>query len=160
MELTTKQSRSKIRTTLTFLTALLLLTGCMSMSRDQGADDAAYAPVGETNIVTNEPYYPVDFRDLLIPGELAWNREKSVSINTASFTGGILSFNGRVEVNSLTDLFINSMKKDGWNITGTVKSRNVLLAFIKPQASCMINIAEGGTLGKTEVTIYIAHTNG
>jgi hypothetical protein len=152
-------TRQMIRVFLPLLVALLLLAGCMPMGSDQGAADTGHTSAATTSAVTNEPYYPVDFRDLLIPGELEWNREKSVSINTASFTGGILNFNGRVEVNSLTDFFINGMKKDGWEVTGSVKSRDVLLAFIKPQSSCMIKIAEGGTLGKTEVTVYIAHTN-
>jgi len=151
--------RATLRIVLSLMSALMLLTGCMPMGSDQGTADTGHTSTATTGAVSNEPYYPVDFRDLLIPGELEWNREKSVSINTASFTGGILNFSGRVEVNSLTDFFINGMKKDGWNVTGSVKSRDVLLAFIKPQSSCMIKIAEGGTLGKTEVTVYIAHTN-
>jgi hypothetical protein len=154
-----KQNLSTIRAILPLLAALLLLAGCMPMDSDQGATEVGHSPAAATNMVTNEPYYPVDFRDLLVPGELEWNREKSVSINTASFNGGILNFSGRVEVNSLTDFFLNGMKKDGWNVTGTVKSKDVLLAFIKSQASCMIKIVEGGTLGKTDVTVYIAHTN-
>ncbi len=159
MKKQTRLNRPTLRIVLSLFAVLLLLAGCLPMDSDQGAADAGHTSVDTTNTVTNEPYYPVDFRDLLIPGELEWNREKSVSINTASFTGGILTFNGRVEVNSLTDFFINGMKKDGWTVTGTVKSKDVLLAFIKPQASCMIKIVEGGTLGKTEVIVYIAHTN-
>jgi hypothetical protein len=154
-----KPNPSTLRIFLSFMSVLMLLTGCMPMGSDQGTSDTGHTSAASASAVSNEPYYPVDFRDLLIPGELEWNREKSVSINTASFTGGILNFSGRVEVNSLTDFFINGMKKDGWEVTGSVKSRDVLLAFIKPQSSCMIKIAEGGTLGKTEVTVYIAHTN-
>ena len=160
MKINPKSFRSTLHVILTLSALLLLLSGCLPMDSDQGSADAGHTQAASTETVTSEPYYPADFRDLSIPGELEWNREKSVSINTASFTGGILNFSGRVEVNSLTDFFINSMKKDGWNVTGTVKSRDVLLAFIKPQASCMIKIVEGGTLGKTEVTVYIAHTNG
>jgi len=159
MKMHPKSLRRTLRASVALSLLLLLLTGCPPMGSDQGTTDGGHAPAATTDSVTSEPYYPADFRDLLIPGELEWNREKSVSINTASFTGGILNFSGRVEVNSLTDFFINGMKKDGWNVTGTVKSRDVLLAFIKPQASCMIKIVEGGTLGKTEVTVYIAHTN-
>jgi hypothetical protein len=156
---TSQPHRHTLQTVLLLLVSLLFLTGCQPLDSRETAD-AGHAPANSSNMVTTEPYYPVDFRDLLIPGELEWNREKSVSINTSSFNGGILTFSGRVEVNSLTDFFINGMKKDGWSITGSVKSRDVLLAFIKENSSCMIKIVEGGALGKTEVTVYIAHTNG
>jgi hypothetical protein len=158
MSKTSQPHRRLLQIVLPLLVTLLFLTGCLPMDSQETAD--GHAPAKTSNMVTTEPYYPVDFRDLLIPGELEWNREKSVSINTSSFNGGILTFSGRVEVNSLTDFFINGMKKDGWSITGSVKSRDVLLAFIKENSSCMIKIAEGGALGKTEVTVYIAHTNG
>ena len=144
------------------ITALITLTGCvLPFDGNQGGADSSHATpaTSAASVVGSEPYYPSDFRDLLIPGELEWKRDKSVSINTESFTGGILNFTGRVEVNSLTEFFINGMKKDGWQTIGTVKSENVLLAFIKDKSSCMIKIDEGGTLGKTEASIFITHKN-
>lgn len=142
------------------IAALFSLAGCLPMDGDQGSGDSSHAPAAPASTAKSaEPYNPVDFRDLLIPGELEWQRDRSVSINTDSFTGGVLNFTGRVEVNSLTEFFINGMKKDGWAVIGSVKSENVLLAFVKEKASCLIKIDEGGTLGKTEVNIYITHKN-
>ncbi|MBU0482309.1 MAG: hypothetical protein KKG47_14550 [Proteobacteria bacterium] len=140
------------------LAAFITLSGCMHTGATTGSEDGHETAVKETAI-QNEPYYPVDYKDLLIPGELIWNREKSMSINTASFSGGILNFAGRVEVNSLTDFFINSMKKDGWEMTGSIKAKDVMLAFVKENGSCLIRIFEGYTLGKTEIVIYITHKN-
>lgn len=149
------------RLTLLTCAGLFFLAGCLPLDGSQSPSDAGHAAAATAaaTTATSEPYSPADFRDLLIPGELEWQRDKSVSINTESFTGGILNFSGRVEVNSLTEFFVNAMKKDEWTMIGSVKSENVLLAFIKEKASCMIKIDEGGTLGKTAVNVYITHKN-
>lgn len=162
MNRTTRPTKPFGRLAALTLAALIFLTGCLPMDSDQGSADKSHAPATSTataNVVGSEPYYPADFRDLLIPGELEWRRNKSVSINTDSFTGGVLNFTGRVEVNSLTEFFINGMKKDGWTLIGSMKADNVLLAFIKDKSSCLIKVDEGGALGKTEVNIYITHKN-
>lgn len=141
------------------VTILLLLNGCASMNSSENSADVGHDKEVAATTVEFEPYYPADFRDLLIPGELVWSREKSVTLNTNSFNGGILNFTGRVEVTSLMEFFSNSMKNDGWSSVGSLKSKNVLLAFTKENSSCMIRIEEGGPIGKTEVSIYIANSN-
>lgn len=138
--------------------ALLMLGGCLPLNSSEATADNGHA--AETLAkVEFEPYYPADFGDLKIPGELIWNLEKSVVLNTSSFKGGSLNFTGRVEVNSLMEFFSNSMKNDGWNSVGSLKSKNVLLAFTKGDSSCMIKITDGGPIGKTDVNIYIVYSN-
>ncbi len=144
---------------LTLVAAFFMLSGCLPLNSSEGTAEDGHENVTTTTTVEFEPYYPSDFRDLLIPGELLWNREKSVTLNTASFNGGILNFNGRVEVTSLMEFYTNSMKNDGWTSVGAIRSKNVLLAFTKENSSCMIKIEEGGPLAKTEVNIYIANSN-
>lgn len=162
---TTSPTKTLGRLALMAAFTLICLTGCLPMDGGQGADDGHAPPVasGATSApagpASAEPYSPADFSDLLIPGELEWRRDKSLSINTESFTGGVLNFTGRVEVNSLTEFFLNGMKKDGWTVIGTVKSENVLMAFIKEKTSCLIKIDDGGTLSKTEVNIYTTRKN-
>ncbi|MBU0674781.1 MAG: hypothetical protein KJ950_09085 [Proteobacteria bacterium] len=142
------------------LVPLLLAGGCLPITSGETLprEEAMPATGGESVMISAEPYYTQDFKDILIPSELEWRRDRSVSINTASFTGGILFFSGRVEVNSLTEFFINSMQQNGWQVTGTVKSKDVLLSYIKESGTCMMRIFEGGTLGKTDVFIYVTHT--
>ncbi|MEN8134227.1 MAG: hypothetical protein ABFS18_01655 [Thermodesulfobacteriota bacterium] len=139
--------------------ALFMLGGCLPLNSSEAPANAGHDMATTTTTVEFEPYYPSDFRDLLIPGELIWSREKSVTLNTDSFNGGILNFSGRVEVTSLMEFFTNSMKNDGWTSVGSLKSKDVLLAFTKDNSSCMIKIIEGGPIGKTEVFIYIAKSN-
>ena len=144
---------------ITIVIGLFMLSGCLPMNSSEATAESGHDAATAPATVEFEPYYPSDFRDLLIPGELVWSREKSVALNTDSFNGGILHFNGRVEVTSLMEFFANSMKNDGWASVGSMKSKNVLLAFTKEKSSCMIRIMEGGPIGKTEVSIYIANSN-
>lgn len=162
MNKTTRSNKPAGLLSLLTFAGLFFLAGCLPMDGDQVSTESGHTPAANSttaSVVGSEPYSPADFRDLLVPGELEWQRDKSVSINTESFTGGVLNFSGRVEVNSLTEFFLNGMKKDGWTVLGSVKSDNVLLAFAKDKASCLIKIDEGGSLGKTEVNIYVTHKN-
>ncbi|MDH3392498.1 MAG: hypothetical protein OEL66_00710 [Desulfobulbaceae bacterium] len=139
---------------------LFAMSGCAEMNLGGPSADVTPTPAAtssdEPAISENQPYYPTDFNDLLIPGELTWNRDKSMSIRTASFAGGILHFSGRVEINSLTDFFLTSMTKDGWKMTGSVKQKSNLLVFSKKNKASMITISEGEfSLNKTEVYVYI-----
>ena len=138
------------------LMAIFVINGCTALGTGNSDSADGHSPENASTAVTFEPYYPADFRDLLIPGELEWNREKSFTITTDSFNGGILNFNGRVEVTSLMEFFVNGMKNDGWTSVGSIKSKNVLLAFTKDDSTCMIRIDEGGPIGKTDVQIYIS----
>ena len=150
-------SKSLSLMTLLSLTAIFMLSGCMHNTTGAAANDS-HEPAAAEKSAEFEPYYPADFRDLMIPGELIWNREKSVTVSTDSFNGGILSFNGRVEVTSLMEFFINSMKNDGWTAVGSIKSKDVLLSFTKDGSTCMIRITDGGPIGKTDATVYITNT--
>jgi len=136
---------------------MVILTGCANINRDGSASNTLGPSSSKNKNMPPEsqPYYTNDFNDLLIPGELTWNRDKSMSIKTSSFAGGILQFTGRVEINSLTDFFGSSMTKDGWKMVGTVKQKNNLLIFTKQNKTSMITITDGEFSSRTEVNIYI-----
>jgi len=133
---------------------LLLLTGCSTLGTSKKGNQTAKPDVNRP-AAGNAPYYPTEYKDLLIPGELKWNRDKTMSIRTASYAGGILNFSGRVEINSLSDFFVQTMQKNGWKLNGTIKYKEILLAFTKPNKTCMIKISEGDFGMATEVFIYI-----
>ncbi len=130
--------------------ALLILSGCAKKDLWSSGEE------GTENLTPESlPYFTNDFRDILVPSELQWDRSGSMSIKTESFAGGVLKFTGRVEVNSLTDFFVNSMSKNNWKLVGSAKYKNILLAFTKPEKNSMIIITESDLMRKTDVYIYI-----
>ena len=132
---------------------VMLASGCTTIGSSSSASDQEGDPDSSSTIVENAPYYPTEFKDLLIPGELEFNNDKTMSIRTESFAGGILNFTGRVEINSLADFFATTMQKNGWKLTGTIKHKDILLAFVKPHKTCMFRITKSG-LGMTTTEVY------
>lgn len=133
----------------------LLSSGCSSLSSSSKSSDQEGKTDPSKTIVENAPYYPTEFADLLIPGELKFNNDKTMSIKTESFAGGILNFSGRVEMNSLAGFFETTMEENGWKLTGTIKHKEILLAFVKPHKTCMMRIIKSGLGRSTEVYAYI-----
>ena len=134
----------------TLISALLLLfmTGCSSLNLGQDSN-----PSAGTN--TSQSYFPTKFRDFEVPNELQVDRGKTLFINTSSFIGGIVSLTGRLEVESLTDFFIQSMQKNGWKLTGEAHYKNVLLSFSKPNKNCMVTLYAGELGMPTKVFAYM-----
>lgn len=111
---------------------------------------------GTPLIPESQPFYPRDFNEVLIPDGLILDRVESMYIKSESFNGGILNYQGRLELNSLTEFFENTMPQKGWILSGSVKSANSLLIFTKPEKTCMISITESKLSMNTEVYIYIS----
>lgn len=136
------------------MAGLLLLSGCATlMDSGPGGNSSSKQTATDSQ---PEPYHPAAFKDLLIPSELTWVREKSMVIKTESFAGGVYLFTGKVEVNSLSDFFTTTMVQNGWKLAGSIQYKQVLLAFTKPGKTCTMMITEGDYSGKTDVQIYIA----
>jgi len=128
---------------------LALGSGCSTLAPTSGGENA------DQTTSENQPYFPSGVTDIQIPSELSLVRDNSMFINTASYNGGIMTFEGRVEIGSLADYFITTMKKNGWSLAGSVRYNNVLLAFVKPAKSCIITIQGRGVSFKTRVSIYL-----
>ena len=95
--------------------------------------------------------------DIALPSEMEWDYDKSMAIRTASFIGGLYHYSGRVEVNSLKEFIKTSMANNKWKLVGEASYEKMLLAFMKPNKTCMITISEsfGGPLGVTHVDLSI-----
>jgi hypothetical protein len=123
---------------------LLLFAGCAA---DRSTSTQVDLPI-ISNVVDNNA-------DIELPSDMKWDSEKSMAIKTDSFRGGINQYNGRVEINSLKDFIIASMKKHQWKHVGEASYKNILLAFTKPNKSCMVVISEDSYfLGDTHATLY------
>lgn len=131
-----------------FLGVLLLLfsTGCAS-NRNVVSSDVAGLPQ-----VSN---FADDIKDITLPNELVWDRKNSMVIKTESFRGGIFLYKGKAEVMSLKDYMVASMKDNKWRLVGETASKDIMLAFVKPNKTCMVVIGEG-YFGKTELRLYVA----
>lgn len=126
---------------------LLTISGCASKSTtaDAGGDSG---PI---------PSAVNNYDDIEIPPEMKMDTKKSMSIKTESFRGGVLNFKGKIEITSLRDYMIASMTNNKWRHVGEASYDNVLLAFTKPNKTCMITLEEGfgGNLGSTYMELYI-----
>jgi len=142
----------KLQSMIYFLTmAVLVLSsqGCTYFDRVDEENPAAMVP-------ESQPFYPQDFKEVLIPEGLAPDMEESMYAKSDTFKGGILNFQGRIEITSLTQFFENTMPQKGWRLSGSVKSAQSLLIFTKPDKTCMIIIKDSKLGVNTEVYIYIS----
>ena len=130
-----------------FSMALIFLsTGCTS-NKSKFGDDAPGLPQ-----VTS---FADDIKDINLPPELEWDRKSSMVIKTESFRGGVFVYRGRAEVMSLKDYMVASMQDNKWRLVGETASKDIMLAFVKPNKTCIMVVSEGA-LGKTELKLYVA----
>lgn len=141
-----KQKRNKwVVFCLLIACALFVLSGCAEKTSTSQVDLPAIS-----NTVGNNP-------DIELPSDMKLDNDDSMAINTDSFRGGVLHYSGRVEINSLKDFIVASMENHHWKLVGEASYKRILLAFIKPNKTCMTIIKEGigGSWGNTEVTLYL-----
>lgn len=124
--------------------ALFPLTGCLNKT----------APIEGEGGLPPVSFYAGDLRDIELPVELEWVRDKSMTIKTESFNGGIWHYEGRVEPLSLKDFVVNAMHNNKWKLVGESTSHDILLAFVKPNKTCMVVIS-GSNMGKTKLTLNV-----
>lgn len=97
-------------------------------------------------------YY--DFSDVLVPKQLKLQRDESFVYDTSSFTAGFLTFEGRVEVRSLTQFFVEAMSQDNWLLGAKFTHKEVVLLFEKPNKRSIMYITESRF--STKVRIWVA----
>ena len=126
---------------------LLIVSGCASQNK----------PVDAGSGVGPLPSPVSNYDDIKVPPEMKLDTKKTLTINTESFHGGVLIFSGYVEVQSLKDYMVKSMKNDQWRHVGEASYNNVLLAFTKPNRTAILVLAGGGfgKLGKTKMEMYV-----
>ena len=124
---------------------LLLLSGCINTTTSLPPTDQSLPPVSG---------FADDIQDIILPGEMEWDREKSMTIKTESFRGGIWRYVGKVETISLKDFMTSSMQDNNWKQVGEAASSDIMLAFVKPNKTCMMVISEAN-YRKTGLTLYV-----
>jgi len=130
-----------------------LLSGCFGTKTS--------TPTAPTAMATDE-LAPVNtmvesYGDIELPIEMILEPDKSMAMRTDSFQGGIHVYRGRVQINSLKDYIVASMRNNKWKLVGEASYKNVMLAFTKPNKTCMVVLSEdsAGVLGKTQANYYV-----
>jgi hypothetical protein len=136
---------------------LILLMGLMSgcMNGIIGGSGSRVPPANddlESVATTVESY-----GDIELPIEMTLIPDESIAMRTDSFQGGIHRYSGRVQIGSLRDYIIASMRNNKWKLVGEASYKNIMLAFTKPNKTCMVVLSEGlsKVLGKTEADFYV-----
>ncbi len=153
-----KPFRNVFLSTVLALLSLVALSGCAELgmgggSSDKGASSDPFA--ASTASSAEQPYRANEFSDIMIPSEFDWDREKSMVVRTDSFAGGVLQYTGRVDISSSADFFSNNMPRNGWKLVGSTRYKKILLAFTKPNKTCIIVLSEDKLLMRTEIAIYV-----
>lgn len=132
--------------------ALNLLTGCYGGS---GSGSSA-EPIKEDSL-SQVTTMVESYGDIELPLDMTLEPEKSMAMRTDSFQGGIHVYRGRVQIASLRDYIIASMRNHKWKLVGEASYKNVMLAFTKPNRTCMVVLSEDSTavLGKTQANFYV-----
>jgi len=126
---------------------LFVFGGCAQKSNIPAGDDFDSLPPMASTVG--------NYEDIELPADMKYSNKRSMSIRTDSFRGGIIYYSGRVEMYSLKEFIIVSMKKNKWKLAGEVSSGNVILAFTKPSKTCMMNIESHGKMSDTILTMYV-----
>ena len=132
---------------------LVLTTGCVNGLTGGSGSAAPPASDGLASVTTMVESYG----DIELPLEMTLSPEKSIAMRTDSFQGGIHSYSGRVQIGSLKDYLLTSMRNNKWKLVGEASYKNVMLAFTKSNKTCMVVLSEGigGSFGKTEAVFYV-----
>lgn len=136
-----------------FLLGLLLLaiSGCAGNYGGQSSSVQAASFDGGPGAVSTTVE---SYGDIELPIEMTLEQDKSMAMRTDSFQGGIHVYSGRVEINSLRDYIIVSMRNNKWKLVGEASYKNVMLAFTKPNKTCMVVLANN-PMGKTQANLYV-----
>ena len=129
-------------------TLMAMISGCAKSEYDDSLEVPTLSPV--TTVVES-------YGDIELPVDMLLVPEKSMAMRTDSFQGGIHVFKGRVDIASLKDYVIASMNNHKWKLVGEASTKEVMLAFTKPNKTCMVVLASDslGRLGKTIASFYV-----
>ena len=95
-----------------------------------------------------------DFQDIPVPSEVKLLSKDSYVFQAGSFKTGLLTFRGRVDINSAINFFQMAMPREGWKAKGGFRYKRSVLIFEKPDKSCIINLYE--KMFYTYIEIYVA----
>jgi len=146
-----KSSPVQLIGVLVVISSLIFLGGCSgNMFSSTGSDSSVANMPPVSKPISDHP-------DIELPSDMELENDESMAIRTESFLGGVLSYSGHIEMQSLKGFIVASMQRNKWKVVGEASSETIMLAFTKPNKTCMVVIEEdiGGVLGNTNVYLYV-----
>ena len=122
--------------------ALLFLTfatTCATSTLSEGETSSSESPPVQESVQPVTAFY-YDFKDVPVPKEMEIKRDKSFVFQTTEFAAGLLTFSGRVELDSLISFFRIKLPEDGWHFLSSIKSPKTIMFFQKENRLCIITI--------------------
>ena len=140
---------------LLILCCLLALTsaGCASRTGQETGEARHSAGQIQSNSFAD------NISDIPIPPAMTKQQDESMTINTESFRGGVLVYTGKASMASLRDYMLAAMQDYQWRLVGETAAKDTLLAFAKPNRTCMITITESW-MSRSTLKLYIAMDKG
>ncbi|MBW1636774.1 MAG: hypothetical protein JRC87_05905 [Deltaproteobacteria bacterium] len=133
------------------LLSIGLLNGCAGTSPTTPPVDTSISDSDLAQVTTTVESYG----DIELPIEMTLVPKRSMAMRTDSFQGGIHVYSGKVEITSLRDYIIASMRNHKWKLVGEASYNGSMLAFTKPNKTCMVVLKGGSMMGKTEASLYV-----
>lgn len=132
---------------------VLLLAGILGGCSSKGGQNVESMGGSELAPVTT---LVESYGDIELPIEMELDVKQSMALRTDSFKGGVSIYRGRVQISSLQEYIITSMRNNKWKLVGEASYDSVMLAFTKPNKTCMIVLTtSGGSFGKTQASYYV-----
>jgi len=131
---------------------LIAITGCATSTlSEQTTAPEQSQPVQQGAEPATALYY--DFKDVPVPKEMEINRDKSFIFQTTEFASGLLTFSGRVELDSLISFFRVKLPEDGWRFLSAIKSPKTIMFFQKENRFCVITIISKTFTTEAEILV-------
>ncbi len=113
-------------------------------------------PVASTDIAI--PLPPASnqvgtFNDIQMPIEMKYDTTE-MSIRNENFSGGVFNYKGKVDMTSLKDFVVASMRNNKWRFDGeNIHDKTIVLAFSKPGKTCMMIMKDEFFSTKVELMV-------
>ena len=136
--------------------ALLLIVGLLSSCAQQTQSTPPADMTVNDNDLAQVTTTVESYGDIELPIEMTLLPKKSMAMRTDSFQGGIHVYSGKVQIASLRDYIVASMRNHKWKMVGEASYNTTMLAFTKPNKTCMVVLSGGSAMmGKTEASLYV-----
>lgn len=142
----------------TKLALCALIFACLAAPGCARRNTTAQEPASIDGVLPQVSSFANDITDIPIPPELRWQRGESMAITTESFRGGVFIYTGSASLQSLRDFMVAAMRDNQWRLVGETTAKNTMLAFVKPNRTCMMTIDESW-LKRTVMRLYVAIDN-